>query len=75
MSAERSNVHGVCNGDLLVRHDGLRGHVTGVWNESFIQVLWDRPGPSIFNSDGFTMLEVQNRFRPRAEGGWEILAL
>lgn len=72
---ERSNVHGVCNGDLLVRHDGLMGRVTGVWNEAHVQVAWDGEGPIVQRLDGFSAAEVAKRFEPRAAGEWTIKAI
>lgn len=70
--SERSNVHGVCNGDLIVRHDGLMGRVTGVWNEAHIQIAWDGEGPIVQRLDGFSAKEVAQRFVLRPEGGWHV---
>ena len=62
----QANVHGIVNGDRIRRGD-LRGHVTGIWEGRYIQVLWNRPGiPLMWNSDGFTAEEAR-RFRREGE--------
>lgn len=73
--SDRSNVHGVCNGDKLVRHDGLIGHVTGVWNDTHIQVAWNGDGDIVHRLDGFSAAEVKKRFAARPDGGWSISSI
>lgn len=68
---QQANVEGVVNADRVRRGDS-RGHVTGIWNGRYVQILWDRPGPIIRNTDGFSLEEVERRFRLEVDGGWEI---